>query len=221
MKDKIYFSEKLNSHDKSVKIIKFFNIEKIDNLVDNILNLSNLFQKYKNIYFIILCDLELKEDNIKKIESDIKHVKCFDAKIREPILLVKYYFNLYNPNCVLEKENELKNALEKKRAKPKQLEAIAKLLTFGQITEEKIIELVNNELESIVYEGKQQSLEFEPGKEDMLSQYYLLSKFPSGLPNSFITLIFKGIEKNLKAENYERLIKVNQRNDWKYINNNI
>ena len=221
MKDKIYFSEKLNSHDKSVKIIKFFNIEKIDNLVDNILNLSNLFQKYKNLYFIILCDLELKEDNIKKIESDIKHVKCFDAKIREPILLVKYYFNLYNPNCVLEKENELKNALEKKRAKPKQLEAIAKLLTFGQITEEKIIELVNNDLESIVYEGKQQSLEFEPGKEDMLSQYYLLSKFPSGLPNSFITLIFKGIEKNLKAENYERLIKVNQRNDWKYINNDI
>ena len=227
MREKIYSNENINSHNKSVKIIKYFDIEnyensKTDKIKSNIEQLAEEFQQYKNFYFIILCDLELSANDIKELENmDKLKVKCFDAKIRKPILLLKYFYKLYNPICGLAKEDELAKALETIRVKPKQLKVIARSLTIGQITVNDIIKDTKNNLKNISYEGKQDSLTFNERSAEMYAQYYLLSKFPSGLPNSFITLLFQGIEKNMNADNKERLIKVNPKNDWKYINNDI
>ena len=224
MKDKIFSNENINSHNKSVKIIKFYNIENYEHSKDNIKKLADDFQKYKNLYFIILCDLELSKNEIEELEKmDKLKVKCFNARIRKPILLLKYFYRIYNPNCGLRKkeEEDLAKALENINVKPKQLEAIAKLLTIGETTVDEIISDAKNNLKNISYEGKPYSLVFDEKSANKLSQYYLLSKFPSGLPNSFISIIFQGIEKNMKAENKERLIKVNTKNDWKYINSDI
>ena len=221
MKEKIYKNEKMITNNKTVIIVKFTQIEKF-NLNTKIEKIKNDFKDFKNLYFIIICDLILNLINNKGVKDERKNVKYFDAKIRNPEFLVDYYYNLYKGNYKLNKDAlyTLNQALGNKRMKPKQLEKIAKLIAFENKTINDIIDIIENKQEELFHSEKKNVLILNEENKEIYSKYYFLSKCISGLPDCFMSLIFDKNEKN-KNTISENLIKINKRNDWKYIEKDI
>ena len=131
MKNIICKNEKMNCNNKIVYIIKYITIETFEALAEKIskINNDNDLKCYKNIYFILICDLNL--ENKKEIDNN---VKFFNAKIRDPVRLIEYYCRLYNCNYSSNSLYHLGEELKKINSKPKQLEKIANLLVFENIT---------------------------------------------------------------------------------------
>ena len=188
MKEKIQNNRNPYSHDKTVLIIKFLSIADTEHLKTYLDKLEKDFLNYKNLYFIILYDFDLDKEAIKNIEikdeDKIEKYKCFDANIKEPLLLLKYYLRFYNDNCDFDSQEDLSKALTKMKPIPKQVERIAISLISG-LTVKEIIDMIKNKSKNFLYEDDE--VNFQEEKIEIYSQYYLLSKLPRGLPNSFLS----------------------------------
>ena len=210
MKENIYVNENKNSNKKSVKIIKFIRINNTKELIEKIQKINKDFQDYKNLFFIILYDLiDLNEKNLQIKINNIK-IECFDSKIKNPFLLLQYYYKLYEGRS-LSFNNSLKEKLEEINAKPNQLETIAKLLTFGQKSVEEIISIIEKKSSEI----------FKEENKEKYSQNYFLSKIIMGLPNILIASIFDKKEINNNNVSTEKLIKMITNNELKYAEENM
>ena len=219
MKNIICKNEKMNCNNKIVYIIKYITIETFEALAEKIskINNDNNLKCYKNIYFILICDLNL--ENKKEIDNN---VKFFNAKIRDPARLIEYYCRLYNCSYSSDSLYHLGEELKKINSKPKLLEKIANLLAFENKSIQDIINIVKTRPKRLLKEYKKAPLIITEKNKEIYIQYYFISKFPSGLPDTFISLIFYKKEKSEIVNNIVKTkIKINEKNDWKFIEKDI
>ena len=215
MKNKIESYEKQNSNERSVKIIKFIDIENLARLNQEIIKIKTYFKDYQNLYFMILYDLDDNQDNFND-KDKFNDVRYLNAKIENPFFVINYFYQLYT-SSYKEIGDGLKIELNKIYTKPNQLEELSKKLIFGKLTEEEAIKKIQEKrFEEVFFREPKIVIEITEENKDICSLYYILSKFPSGLPNNLIKNIFGQLDSDP-----ENLIKENQKNSWKYIDKNI
>ena len=94
MKNKIESYEKQNSNERSVKIIKFIDIENLARLNQEIIKIKTYFKDYQNLYFMILYDLDDNQDNFND-KDKFNDVRYLNAKIENPFFVINYFYKLY------------------------------------------------------------------------------------------------------------------------------
>lgn len=217
MKEYIKKNEKENSINKYVNIIKFLTIEKPRDLEKKIEKINKDFENHKNLYFIILFDTVSEPPDINI--DNIDNTGLCNAKIKVPIRLVKYYcYQIYNHyNCY--ENTSLNTELSNINPTIKYLEKVAKLIAIEKKTLDEIFKIIKNE--NFLKMEKQYTLILTKRNKDIYIKYYFLSKFPSGLPDSFISIIFDKNKKNAFNDDLaETKIRVDKKNDWKFIEKN-
>ena len=223
MKNQLY--EYINSNKsksfkgKKVKVIKF------DNEDDNNTSINYLNEIYKHFcndinidfYFIFIFNVKKggKNDFIEIIKDKCEKYFNREIKIDEEILFYakpgkKYYSDLFDSflkgsNLILT-DDEKKELLNKAENKPKNIKIIENLLlqgkTVSEITKMSDLSIVNDE---------------SSGKEKRtFLLYYLLSIMPSGLPVSFLKLIFEDYD-FIKYD--KSFITKSIKNNWNLIKN--
>ena len=201
--------EKQNSNDeKSVKIIKFI----YTHLNKKINDIKKDFKEYQNLYFLILYDLDDNQNDVNYKDKDFIYL---NTNIQNPIYLFNYYYQLYSGLSIGD-DSELKEVLKNIYTKPNQLEELSKKIIVGKLTlKEAINKLKQKDFEE-VFKKQEIIIKIDEKNKDIYSLYYILSKFPSGLPDSLIRNVFGQI-----VSDPENLIKENQKNNWKFIDKNI
>ena len=222
--DYIYMEENIKSEISgnnkiNIEIIKFDNIDEKNNF-NNLLKIFNTFintDKYKDkLYFIFVFDInDIKNKNVTKIINENENLKkiikndenTFYAGLHEKYSknLLKYLTN----NLSLDK-TERDEILALVKHKPKKIKKISEYLLNGKKIEE---------IKDILKKKKF----YMPDKEiienkKLYSLYLLLLNMPSGLPDSFLNILFDDYNK-LLFDNKNTIIK-SKENNWNIINEN-
>ena len=225
VKNKIVENSEINSRKKNVKIINFEIDEKSEEncfeYLKNIIELFCLNYNYNiyNLYFIfILITNGIQKENQEKLI--MKYIQDYQIKINRneeyknlfyagygkngAELLLKYLIK--NNNISLSNE-QIQNLLNKANYLPMNIKLIAKLLlekvSYNEIIERKQLKKTYNKLNEL--------------EDDLYNLYFILLNMPSGLPDSFLQLIFKDY---VYINDEKKLMDRYPENNWNYIKNN-
>ena len=161
---------------------------------EQILKIKEKFNKYKQFYFIILIDIDKLGDNI------INNCECYDDKLaqNEAENLFKEICKNYGKKY---KNNKLQFFSKKTYYNPKEVEKYFDKM-YNILDKSMIVK--DNENDNII------NFSLNP----LCNYLFILSKMPSGLPDSFVNIIFK--------ENFiSNLINKNLTNNWNFMNTDI
>ena len=205
--------EKITNEKKNIKIIKFginVNKDKDKKSINYLKKIYNNFcdNKDNNLFFIFIFDTENEQkDKIDEfIPEEIKIEK--EKNIFYPILNEKSSIRLLNDliegkGIDINYDEKIYLVSEKAEYKPRKIKIISELLLHGltvvEIKNMKTLESTNIEL---IKENSSYPL------------YYLLSNMPSGLPNSFLKLIFKNYD---DINDDKNIITKSKNNGWNII----
>ena len=214
---------------KTIKIIKFdnnnndINFKNFNRIYDNFLKNS----KHSNIFFIFIFDfpyVDNRDGDLKKKTFENNLSEYMSKNNKNIIPKLKNNINLFYPgineNKLLEIINEnykvklsnddIKYIEKIGKNNPKIIKIIIELLNLG----EKMENIKKMTIEEII---KKHKIVLKPKEKKRIYQlYYLLLILPSGLPNSFLELLFEDYntiidEDNLISENKE------DNSNWKII----
>ena len=202
---------------KNVKVIKFDN----NNFENNIKYFKEIYQNFckkENIYklfFIFIFNWEDENDFKKSLEEKLNNNEEIKLIINQNLFFAglkedDYYYlfkkYLKDSNIQLTKTQQ-KNLLKKEPATPQNIKKICEQLLEGKSIQDML--QIKNFQEFKESRENQQKLTY--------LLYHLLSNMPSGLPESFLKLIFDDYD-NIEDDKF--FIESSQENDWAIIKRN-